>query len=295
MNDLFHLLLYVSCLSFILSGAVAEQSNNLRSINEVKVGTPCAPGYFDPTNGTANHYNPCRPCQRGAYQPNSGASTCISCPINTNNTKEGSKSITDCLSCPPGTYNSANGVGINYYSCVPCNAGSYNENFGSPNCTLCPPYTYNNATGSTSSSSCNVCPLGTYNNAARKKEPITFLVFNVQVEPMDPTPLFIQTIKDQVAQRTNLIMDMLVTVMMRMRMKMNLSMLVNIGVALFLFTKRHVMPMLMLTPHFKYPHPLRKATHKRVIPSMVMEITIVDAKVPLNLLHVSLALPTHTV
>lgn len=132
----------------------------------------CAPGKFSSTSGTVG---PCQNCSGGLYQPESGKTSCIYCPVGfIGNGYDLSK----CMPCPAGTY----GTGVTSTGCSNCGAGKYNPNTGSPSessCISCPAGTFASlekqtackecrmgtyAVGPSGSQGCNLCPSGKFNN-----------------------------------------------------------------------------------------------------------------------------------
>ena len=93
---------------------------------------------------------PCWTCERGKFQPLSGASACMDCAGNSSTRERGSASEGDCRSvCPAG----AHGKG-GVHPCEPCPLHSYQMYEGASECVPCPGGKGTNATGSSSQEQC---------------------------------------------------------------------------------------------------------------------------------------------
>lgn len=68
-----------------------------------------------------------------------------------------------CTSCPAGSYAGAKGA----VSCSPCPVGQWSDTTGATECVKCPAGTHNSDEGGSSHDSCIPCAAGTYSNAAK--------------------------------------------------------------------------------------------------------------------------------
>ena len=145
--------------------------------------------------GTAGVYPSCKNCTNGNYAEG-GFTICIACPTGyhglpfsrsrciacpsgkwssaapgTANTSERGA----CTSCSPGYYGpSKPGQTSQEAGCLPCEAGRFNENFGSPNifsCKLCQPGRWANDVAR--HSECNRCEGGTFSAVLGAQTPCT--------------------------------------------------------------------------------------------------------------------------
>lgn len=92
----------------------------------------------------------CKNCTSGAYQPEQGASSCLTCPL-------GSRRVnrTLCLPCEAGTAGTRAGAAL----CSVCTPGQYQPLVGASACVPCPIGQYTDTAGSIV---CTLCPIGSY-------------------------------------------------------------------------------------------------------------------------------------
>lgn len=142
--------------------------------------TICEAGKYQYQEGV---WTRCSGCAPGTYQPEAGASTCITCPggmaaptynstvctmcsagkamdlatFNCTNCPVGysrpTNSSLSCSICEPGTYAASTGASV----CAACQIGRYSAINGATVCTSCSPGTFVSAS---SSVTCNPCPQG---------------------------------------------------------------------------------------------------------------------------------------
>lgn len=118
----------------------------------------------------------------GAYQPATGQSVCIDCPVGyysaVNESSQctacaagsisTSEASTKCIYCPTGYYQGTTSQSV----CIACTAGTYVSEEGSASCTDCPGNFFSSAAGTKCSKcikeyyysldgECELCPTGT--------------------------------------------------------------------------------------------------------------------------------------
>ena len=147
--------------------------------NSISGCSQCNPGTFKGINGT----HECALCAASEYSVETGATACISCPINTVS-DPGSANISDCVCesgfegahwacspCLPGTFKADAGTEL----CAGCQEGTYSDVYGADVCATCPINSLSPASsanlsdcactpgyqqGSVTQEACFPCPLG---------------------------------------------------------------------------------------------------------------------------------------
>lgn len=127
------------------TNCIAGKSTTAVAATSVSTCLPCESGKYYIEG------NACTACAAGTYQNSTGASTCLSCPLNMDTLAQ-SISSSFCV-CAAGTYLNAGSV------CTPCPAGTYQNKTGETQCVNCARGTYSPVVAATNASTCLLCPL----------------------------------------------------------------------------------------------------------------------------------------
>jgi len=142
----------------------------------------CIPGFIGPESqprvapctacpaGTDREYTAagtCYNCARGKYSPTPGTPICLACPVSK---YADAYRMTACIDCTPNSNSpsqstsseactcNAGYYGNDYFGCVPCGHGQYQDQINMMTCISCPAGTYSTTTAATA---CLACPNNT--------------------------------------------------------------------------------------------------------------------------------------
>ncbi|XP_076970063.1 signal peptide, CUB and EGF-like domain-containing protein 2 isoform X4 [Tamandua tetradactyla] len=115
--------------------------------NVSECGSLCQPGEY-----SMDGFAPCQLCPLGAFQPETGRTSCFPCGGNLSTKQLGATSFQDCetrVQCSPGHF-----YNTTTHRCIRCPAGTYQPEFGKNNCVSCPGNTTTDFDGSTNITQC---------------------------------------------------------------------------------------------------------------------------------------------
>ena len=117
-------------------------------------------GFFYCARCTPGSYclaNAIKPCEKGFYQPDSQASTCLACGAGSYSEATGQSQPYSCIPCAIGRYSAVTNATAKAM-CEQCPAGSISALPGASVCTQCTAGTYSDSL----QVSCTPCPIGMY-------------------------------------------------------------------------------------------------------------------------------------
>jgi len=94
----------------------------------------------------------CQPCAFDEYQPDSGANSCLSCPVTRQTLSHGAVALSDCV-CRAG-FEPNNDLDSFDINCTKCQPGTFKPGSGNEVCTPCPVGSFISTEGATSCLSC---------------------------------------------------------------------------------------------------------------------------------------------